>query len=77
MRKSIHSKRQKQLCDLLKAARKNAGLTQGDVAKRLRTFTTYVSRYERGDRRLDVIEYLDVADALRVDPVILLAKVRA
>lgn len=77
MRKSIHTKRQRQLCDLLKTARKNAGLTQGDVAKRLHTFTSYVSRYERGDRRLDVIEFLAVADALKVDPAALLAKVKA
>ena len=75
MRKSIYTKRQERLCGLLKAARKKANLTQGALAKRLGTYTSYVSRYERGDRRLDVVEFLAVAQALKLDPADLLSKV--
>ena len=40
----------------LRAARKDAGLTQVQVAKRLRRTQAFVSKSESGDRRVDVIE---------------------
>lgn len=76
MAKSIYSERQERLCAVLRAARKQAGLSQIQLAKRLGTYKSYVSKYETGDRRLDVIEFLAVADALGVPPGKLLAKVR-
>lgn len=76
MRKSIYTKRQNRLCELLKSARKSAGLTQAEVARKLRTHGSYVSRYERGDRRLDVIEFLDVVETLGADPASILAKTK-
>ncbi len=75
MAKSIYSERQDRLCAVLRAARKQAGLSQVQLAKRLGTYKSYVSKYETGDRRLDVIEFLAVADALGVPPGKLLAKV--
>jgi hypothetical protein len=53
-------------------ARENAGLMQWQLAKRLRKPQSYVSKFERGERRLDVVEFLDVAKALCVDPLELL-----
>ena len=52
---------------MLVEARKDAGLTQVQVAKRLRRPQSFVSKYEGGERRLDVVEFLEVAKALRVD----------
>ena len=49
-------------------ARKTAGLTQVEVAERLGQPQSYVSRYERGGRRLDVVEFLKVAEVMGVDP---------
>ena len=40
----------------LRAARKEAGLTQVEVARRLRTNQAFVSKSESGDRRVDVVE---------------------
>jgi transcriptional regulator with XRE-family HTH domain len=39
-------------------------LTQAEVAKRLGKPQSYVSKYETGERRLDVVEFLDVAAAV-------------
>jgi transcriptional regulator with XRE-family HTH domain len=52
----------------LRDERKKAGLTQAKLAKRLRRPQSYVSKYERGNRRLDVIEFLEVARAIKFDP---------
>lgn len=68
MAKSIHSKRQERLQALLVEARKSAGLTQVELAKRLRRSQSFVTKYERGERRLDVVEFLAVIAALRADP---------
>ena len=53
---------------MLISARKQACLTQVEVADKLGRPQSYVSKYERGERRLDVIEFLDVAQAIGVDP---------
>lgn len=68
MQKSIHGKRQERLRVLLKAARKKAGLTQDELAERMGAYKTFVSKYERGERQLDLIEFLAVAEALRLEP---------
>ena len=54
-------------------ARKNAGLTQAELAKKLQRPQSLVSKYERGGRRLDVVEFLDVARALKLDPAAVLS----
>ena len=64
----------KKLRELLVGARKTAGLTQADLSKRLSRPQSFVSKYERGERRLDVVEFGEVAKALDVDPAKFLAK---
>jgi transcriptional regulator with XRE-family HTH domain len=56
MEKSIHSQEYAQFLQLLRAVREEAGLTQGDVASRLGATQSFVSKCERGERRLDVVE---------------------
>lgn len=43
-------------------------MTQVEVAERLRRPQSFVSKYESGERRLDVVEFLDVAQAIGIDP---------
>ena len=50
------------------AARKSAGLTQQDMANRLGRLQSFVSKYERGERRLDVVEFVGICLALDIDP---------
>jgi transcriptional regulator with XRE-family HTH domain len=52
---------------LLVAARKDAGLTQEQVANKLGWEQTNISKAERGVRRLDLIEFLAFAKAIGVD----------
>jgi len=52
---------------LLIEARAGAGLTQVEVAERLSRPQSFVSKYENGERRLDVIEFLQVTRAIGVD----------
>lgn len=52
------------LRELLRQLRKDAGLRQEDLAKRLARPQSYVSKYESGERRLDLIELREIALAL-------------
>ena len=72
MTKSTYSRKASQLRLLLINARKSANLTQTELSKRLNKPQSYVSKYERGERRLDVIEFLEVSDALNIDPIALI-----
>jgi len=63
----MHDPRYAEFRALLVAAREEAGLTQTSLAERLCKPQSYVSKYERGERRLDVIETTDIARALGVD----------
>ncbi|WP_311990042.1 helix-turn-helix domain-containing protein [Bradyrhizobium elkanii] len=51
------------------AARKAAGLTQHALARRLKKPQSFVAKYEGGERRLDVIEFVAVVRAIGDDPV--------
>ncbi len=73
MPRSSRSPRQARLQELLIQGRVAAGLTQEDVAFRLRRPQSFVSKYETGERRLDVVELIEVANAIEVDPKKLIA----
>lgn len=49
--------------------RKKMGITQRELASRLNRPQSFVSKYERGERRLDVVEFAAVARALGIDPI--------
>jgi transcriptional regulator with XRE-family HTH domain len=69
MGKSIHSPQHQRLRELLIAARKKAELTQAEVAEQLGRPQSFVAKYEGGERRLDVIEFMQVTRAVGADPV--------
>lgn len=54
---------------LIIKARKEGNLTQDGLAKLLNKPQSYVAKYENGERRLDVIEFLLIAKALNADPI--------
>ena len=67
MASSMHSYRYVVFRTLLVLARKSAGMTQAQVAKELNKPQSYVSKYERGERRLDFAEFIELADILQID----------
>ena len=54
------------LLALLRAARREAGMRQVDLADRLRRPQSYVSKYESGERRLDLLELRQICNALGI-----------
>jgi transcriptional regulator with XRE-family HTH domain len=75
MRPSIYSERHQRLRTLLREARLERGLKQADLAAKLGLPQSYISKYESGERRLDVIEFIDLCKALEVDPRLFIASV--
>jgi len=65
--KSLGSSRHKALVELLIEKRLAAGLTQADLAERLGEYQSLVARLESGQRRVDVVEFLELARALEFD----------
>jgi transcriptional regulator with XRE-family HTH domain len=56
MKKSIHTKEYAYFVERLRNARKEIGLTQAQVAKKLKRPQSYVSNVESGQQRVDVVE---------------------
>ena len=60
---------------VLREARESAGVTQTELAARLGESQSFVSKCERGERRLDVIDLIRFCDALAIDPTVFLSSV--
>ena len=74
MKKNIRLDQQKKLLVLLRGIRVDAGLTQSELASRLSRDQTFVSKYESGERRLDVLELREVCQAIGTDFVTFIRK---
>lgn len=66
--KSIHLAQYRRLLELLIGARKQAGITQQQLAVQLNRPQSFVSKIERGERRIDVVEFLQISRLIGVDP---------
>jgi transcriptional regulator with XRE-family HTH domain len=77
MPRSLFSEPYGELLRALVDARRKAGLRQIDLAERLGKPQSFVSKFERGERRLDVIELIVVARAIGVDEMRFLQSVAA
>ena len=77
MKKTIHSTENNSLKALLRQVREEAGLKQAELAERLEVRQAWVSSYERGERRLDVLELRQVVAALSLDFLDFMARLEA
>jgi len=66
MEKSIYTKEYGIFLDCLRQARKTAGLTQQQVAERLGTTQSAVSKWERAERRIDIVELRQFCRAIGI-----------
>jgi transcriptional regulator with XRE-family HTH domain len=66
VQKSIYTAQQKHFLELLRQVRKEAGLTQVELAERLGTLQSRITDYERGVRRMDLMELRQVCEAANI-----------
>ena len=76
MRKTIGSARQNALIAILIKKREGSGMTQAALAKTLKQHQSFVARIESGQRRVDVIELLQLSEVLDFDPAKLVREVQ-
>jgi len=72
---AIYSEAQNSVARALAAARLSAGLKQTDLAKAIGKHQSYISDIERGQRRVDVLEFYMLARAMNIEPATLYADV--
>lgn len=76
MPKSVFTDAYKTFLDVLIQARKDADVTQAELAERLGKPQPWVSNIERGIRRVDVIEFIAICRALNVDSLLIFNTLR-
>ncbi len=77
MVRSVFSPAYREFRRMLINARKDAKATQAALAARLRRPQSFVAKYEQGERRIDVVEFLEIAEALAIKPETFIARLRA
>ena len=73
MSKSLFSEANERFVETLISARQKAGLKQSDLAEIVGKDQSYISNIERGQRRVDMLEFYILAKAMKVDPLKLYA----
>lgn len=71
MVKSLHTPAYGAFRRIMALARERQGMTQSELATRLGKPQSFVSKYENGERRLDVVEFVSVCDALGIEATVL------
>jgi len=68
MLKTIHSPEYNSLLKWLREQRKEKAITMRDLAKKIDVHHSWIGKIEQGERRLDIVEYLRICNALGIDP---------
>lgn len=66
--KTLGSRQHDALIAILIEMREDAGITQTELAAQLGEYQSFVARLESGQRRVDVVEFLRLAEILHFDP---------
>jgi transcriptional regulator with XRE-family HTH domain len=74
--RTIQDPRHLALVALLIAERKRVGMRQVDVARRVGQSQGWIAHIESGQRRIDVVEFLALADGIGFDPLRVLRRIR-
>jgi transcriptional regulator with XRE-family HTH domain len=68
MSRTLDSPRHRALVAFLKKKRDDADLSQKQVAKRLNRYQSFVATFEGGQKRIDAVELIQIAEAIGFDP---------
>lgn len=68
MDKSIYTRKYEEFLGLMIQARKKANITQIELSVKLDKPQSFVSKYENGERRLDVVEFIQICKFIGIDP---------
>lgn len=68
MPKTIFGGEHRHLVEVLTEARQKSGMTQAELARKVEKDQTFISIIERGQRRVDVLEFVALARAMGADP---------
>jgi transcriptional regulator with XRE-family HTH domain len=63
--------------EAISAVREGLGISQRELARRLDKHPSFVNKIEQLERRLDILEFIAIAEAMEIDPAHLLTSVRA
>jgi transcriptional regulator with XRE-family HTH domain len=66
MKKKVYIAQRSRLVSLLREIRIDAGMTQMELAERIERDQTFVSKYESGQRRLDVLELREICQSVGI-----------
>lgn len=69
MREDERDRLERRLREVLTQARKAKGMNQTELAAALKRTQTFVSNYERGERRLGLVDFVLIARTLEIEPV--------
>ena len=76
MSRTFGTPRHGALVAYLRKKRKDAGLTQAEVAGRIDRYQSFVADYESGQKRIDAVELVEIAEAIGFDPAAALRHIR-
>ena len=68
MSRTFASPRHKALVAFIKKKRDDADLTQAEVARRIGRYQSFIATLERGQKRIDAVELVEIAEAIGFDP---------
>lgn len=68
MPKTLGDDRHDALIAFLVQKRREAGLTQVELAARMKVYQSFIARVESGERRVDVVEFMKLGEVLGFDP---------
>jgi transcriptional regulator with XRE-family HTH domain len=68
LKKHLRTRRHRALCQVLAKAREAAGLTQRELAAKIGRSDSFIWKIEAGERRVEVLEFMDIAEAVGVGP---------
>ncbi len=72
--KSLRTRTHQTLCAVLVEARRGEGISQQELARRLKRSQSFIAKIEVGERRIDVVEFIEIARALGREPAELLTQ---